>query len=259
MSLSRVAVGEMHPELRPRTEEWERLRRDLARAKPDIFVLNEIPFGPWIAAGAAFDPDRWNASVEAHEEGICALGELGVPAVVGSRSIEVGGRRCNEGFVWTAGSGAQGVHTKQHIPDAPGYREATWYEPGDRHFRVVRVGALQVGFLICTEIMFNEHARSYGREAADLIVVPRAMPPTASHFFDVALQMTAVTSGCYVASSNRGGLDSTGEVFEGRGCVVDPGGHTVAQTSAFNRIVVHEIDTEFVRWKQSFYPCDVME
>jgi N-carbamoylputrescine amidase len=249
----------MHPELRPRTDEWERLCRDLERAKPDIFVLNETPFGPWIAAGEVFEPSLWKASVEAHEDGISALGELGVPVVLGSRSIEVDGRRCNEGFVWTADAGARGVHTKQHIPDAPGYRETTWYESGDRHFHVIPAGALKVGFLICTEIMFNEHARRYGREAADLIVAPRAMPPTVAHLFDVALQMTSVTSGCYVASSNRGGLDSTGAIFEGRGCVVDPGGHTVAQTSAFARVVVHEIDTEFVRWKQSFYPCNVME
>ncbi len=107
--------------------------------------------------------------------------------------------------------------------------------------------------------MFNEHARRYGREGADLIVVPRAMPPTTSHLFDVALKMTAVVSGCYVASSNRGGVDSTGASFEGRGCVVDPGGRTVAQTSAFDRVVVHEIETDSVRWKQSIYPCDVME
>ncbi len=259
MGKYRVAVGEMHPELRPQTEAWENLCRDIDRASPDLFVLNEIPFGPWISARPDFDAEVWKSSIEAHEEGVAALSELGVPWVLGSRSVEIGGRRCNEGFVWSPSVGVQGVHTKQHIPDAPGYRETTWYEPGERHFNIVQLGEVRVGFLICTEIMFNEHARHYGRMGADLIVVPRAMPLAATHLFDVALQMSAVASGCYVASSNRGGIDSTGEAFEGRGCVVDPGGRTVMQTSSFNPLVCYDIDTDFVRWKQSFYPCDVAD
>jgi N-carbamoylputrescine amidase len=91
-----------------------------------------------------------------------ALGELGVPWVLGSRSTELDGRRCNEGFVWSQAAGVQGVHTKQHIPNSPGYRETSGYEPGERHFRIAQVGALEVGFLICTEIMFNEQRGTLG-------------------------------------------------------------------------------------------------
>jgi N-carbamoylputrescine amidase len=259
VTLCRVAVTESDPELRPRTEAWSRLIRDLERARPDLFVLNELSFGPWIAAKERFDPDLWKASVEAHEDGVAALGELGVPVITGSRSIELGGRRCNEAYVWTAEAGARGVHTKQHIPNSPGYRETTWYERGEQRFEIADAGPLKIGFLICTDIMFNEHARHYGRQGADLIVSPRAMPPLASHFFDVALQLAAVTSGCYVASSNRGGTDSAGEPFEGRGCIVNPLGETVAQTSSFSRVAFHDIDTDFVAWKKTVYPCNVAE
>jgi N-carbamoylputrescine amidase len=137
--------------------------------------------------------------VEAHEDGVAALHELGVPVVTGSRSIELGGRRCNEAYVWTAEAGARGVHTKQHIPDSPGYRETTWYERGERCFEIVDASPLKIGFLICTDVMFNEHARHCVRRGADLIVSPRAMPLLPSHFFDVALQMAALTSGCNFA------------------------------------------------------------
>jgi len=259
MTLCRIAVAEMDPELRPGTDAWRRLIHDLGRVKPDLFVLNELPFGRWMAAGQQFDPAIWTASLEAHAQGIAALHEIGVPVVVGSRAIERDGRRCNEGFVWSAEFGVQGVHTKQHIPHSPGYWETTWYEAGERHFRVIDAGRLKVGFLICTEIMFTEHARYYGRAGVDLIVVPRASPPIAAHFFDVALQMAAVASGCYVASSNRGGVDSAGEEFEGRGCIIDPTGETVAQTSPFGVLVTHDINTDFVAWKKSIYPCDVAE
>ena len=84
------------------------------------------------------------------------------------------------------------------------------------------------------------------------------MPPDAAHVFDIALQMTAIVSGCYVASSNRTGRDSAGERFEGRGCVIDPRGNTVAQTSYHQRIAVHEQSTDFIAWKKSVYPCNVV-
>jgi N-carbamoylputrescine amidase len=111
--------------------------------------------------------------------------------------------------------------------------------------------------MICTDVMFTEHARQYRRDGVHLIAVPRAMPVEAAHIFDVALQMAAISSGCYVASSNRCGRDPAGGIFEGRGCIVNPGGQTVAQSSPFDRIVVHEVSTEYVAWKQNYYPCDV--
>jgi N-carbamoylputrescine amidase len=247
----------MDPELLPGTPAWDSLIRDLERARADLFVLNELPFGAWLATRERFDREAWKLSVEHHEAGIAALAELPVPVVIGSRAVERDGRRCNEAFVWTPEAGAVAVHTKQHIPDSPGYRETTWTEPGQLAFQVAQAGTLRVGVLICTDIIFPEHGRRYGREGADLIAVPRAMPATVSHFFDVALKMNAIVSGCYVASSNRGGVDSAGETYEGRGCIVDPAGHTVAQTSAFDRVVVHELNTDFVAWKKSIYPCDV--
>ena len=258
MTIHRVAVSELDPELRPGTAGWKSLIEELGRARADLFVLNELPFGAWLAARGTFDPSAWKQSIADHEEGIGALHELGVPMVVGARAVEVAGRRCNEGFLWTSKGGVRPVHTKQHIPDSPGYRETTWTEPGEKCFEIVRAGSLRIGFLICTDIMWSEHARSYGRGGVDLIVVPRATPPGAAHVFDVALQMTAIVSGCYVASSNRTGRDSAGERFEGRGCIVDPRGNTVAQTSVYHRVVVHELSSDFIAWKKSVYPCDVV-
>jgi len=261
MARYRVAVGEFDPELRSGSQAWNHLARSLERASPDLLLLCELSFGQWLSSREEFDPDLWQRSIEAHQEGVAALGELGVPVVLGSRSIEIEGLRCNESFVWTPTTGAIGVHTKQHIPDSPGYRETTWYQQGERHFRVVEAGslALKIGFLNCTDVMFSEHARHYGRDGAELIVVPRVSPPLTATFFRVAIQMAAVCSGCYVASSNRTGIDSVGEQFEGAGYVVDPLGEIVARTSLLSPLVVHDIDTDFVAWKRPLYPCNVAE
>ena len=258
MGTVRVAVGEMDPTLLPGTESWAGLVADLDRVKPDIFLLNELPFGPWLSAGPSFDHALWKQSVADHEVGVAALDELGVGVILGSRSVERRGRRCNEGFVWTLQEGVQAAHTKRYIPNTPpSYCETVWYERGDLQFEIVQAGPLRVGFLICTDVMFTERARQYGRDGVHLIAVPRAMPVEAAHMFDVALQMAAVSSGCYVASSNRNGQDPAGGLFEGRGCIVDPTGQTVTQSSQYERVVVHEVSTEFIASKQSYYPCDV--
>ena len=257
MPSSRVAVVEIDPELRAGSDAWNQLIQDVDRAQPDLLVLNELPFGPWLAARDQFDEAAWQASIADHDAAIAALPELRVPAVIGTRAADLDGRRCNQAFVWTRDAGLVSPHTKQYIPNSPGYRESTWTQPGESRFGIVDAGPLRVGVLICTDIMFTEHARAYGRAGADLIAVPRATPPGTARIFDAALRMTAIVSGCYVASSNRRGRDSAGEAFEGRGCVIDPMGDTVSQTSAHQRLRVQEVSTEYIAWKKSIYPCNV--
>ena len=259
MALCRVAVGEIAPELSPETEDWERLKHDLGQMQPDLFVLNELPFDPWAAARPEYDPDVWQACVAAHEQGLAALHDLGIPIILGSRAVRVDGQRCNQGFIWRHDTGLQPIHTKQHIPRSPGYWETTWTEAGALRFRMVEAGPVRIGMLICTDIMFSEHARQYGQDGVHLIVVPRAMPPLVSHQFEAALQITAIVSDCYIASSNWRGTDSAGEPFEGRGVIINPVGQTVAETSFFSRIAVHDIDTDFVTAQQQRYPCNVVD
>jgi N-carbamoylputrescine amidase len=73
------------------------------------------------------------------------------------------------------------------------------------------------------------------------------------------MKMAAIVSGCYVLSSNRGGVDSRGQRFGGRGWVIDPEGELVAQTSPSTPVVFHEVDTELVARAQAEYPCYVKE
>jgi N-carbamoylputrescine amidase len=255
--LPRVAVVEADPELRPQSEGWQRLAKSVADASPDLLVLNELPFGPWLPQSDAFDMASFERSVADHEAGIAALGELGAPALIGTRLALVDGVRVNQGFTWTREDGLRLLHTKQHIPFSPGYWESAWYEPLPGEPATVEIAGLRVGVLICTEVMFNEHARHFGREGVQLIAVPRATPPITAHMFDVALQMAAVASGAYVASSNRSLSFTHESLFEGRGRIVSPLGETVAQTSPFAPVAVHEVNLDFVAWKQSQYPCDV--
>ena len=259
MTICRVAVGEVAPELSVGSQAWTDLIGELERLQPDLFVLNELPFGRWLAARPDYDRDAWRASVAAHEKGLAAVHELGVPTVLGSRAVDLDGRRCNQGFIWRHAAGLEAMHTKQHLPRSPGYWETSWTEPGQ-----AAVSDCPRRSVAGRHADLHRHHVQRTRPAVrtdgvDLIVVPRATPPLVSHQFEVALQMTAIVSGCYVASSDRRGIDSAGEAFAGRGCIINPIGQTVAATSFFSRVAVHDIDTDFVRGQQQRYPCNVVD
>jgi N-carbamoylputrescine amidase len=259
MAKLKVGVCESHPELSPVAGEWDRLCRTVTREAPDIFLLNEMPFGRWIAAGAIFDRGTWKQACAIHEEALSRLVELGAPVVLGSRPREDGGKRVNEAFVWTKGEGVLGVHTKQFFPDEEGYYEARWFEAGERHFRVATAGKIRGGFLICTEVMFNERAREYGRGGAQILWVPRATAKASVPRWTVAMRMAAIVSGCYVLSSNRGGTDSRGQLFGGAGMVVTPDGEVAVQTTESTPVAFYEIDTQAVARAQRDYPCYVRD
>ena len=211
------------------------------------------------AAGATFNKGTWKQACAIHEEALSSLGELGASVVLGSRPREDGGKRTNEAFVWTQSEGAAGIHTKQFFPDEEGYYEARWFESGERHFRVAPAGKIRGGFLICTEVMFNERAREYRRGGAQVLWVPRATAKGSVPRWAVAMRMAAIVSGCYVLSSNRGGVDSRGQVFGGAGMVVTPDGELVVQTSEATPVAFYEIDTQAVARAQRDYPCYVRE
>src|SRR6266702_2897123 len=76
---------------------WSDLLRTIETDRPDIVVLNEMPFGPWIAGQDTFDPNLGNAAVEVHERAIPALQRL--PAAVLSSRPVLGPRKLsNEAF-----------------------------------------------------------------------------------------------------------------------------------------------------------------
>lgn len=106
--------------------------------------------------------------------------------------------------------------------------------------------------------MFNEHARHYRRQGAELIVVPRATGRTVEVFL-TAGAMASIVSGCYVVSSNRVGHGSNGPVFGGKGFACGPGGNVLAMTSQEEPVSVITIEVEQVRSKQAGYPCYVAE
>jgi N-carbamoylputrescine amidase len=173
--------------------------------------------------------------------------------VVATRPVERDGRRLNEAFVWTRAAGYRAVRRKRYLPDEPGAYERTWYEPGEGDFPAVDVDGATVGVLICTEIMFNRHARDLGRTGAHLVAVPRA---TGNHErWPVAARMTAIASGAFVASANRRGADEA--LFGGAGWIIGPDGEVLAATTRAEPFRTLDLDLAAAERAKGTYPRSV--
>ncbi len=233
---------------------WERLTDHVADHRTELLLLPEMPAPPWFCAPGKPDDATWQAAVEGHEALIERLPELGAAHVATSRPAEREGRRVNEAVVWSADQGTRVIHEKRFLPDEPGWHEARWYQPGTRPFKVAPVGPLQVGTLVCTDVMFSEHARAYGQDGAHVILVPRASE--AAERWPVACQMAAVAAGAYVLSSNRGGPghEDASIAWGGEAMVVDPEGRVLARTTGETPLATVDLDPAVAEAAKGTYP-----
>jgi N-carbamoylputrescine amidase len=253
----RISFVEWPEALSTTDAQWSQLKDSVAAARPEILVTNELPFGPWLADRAVFSEDEANLSIRAHEQGLRALVDLHLPAVLSSRPVWNGKRLANEAFVLRNGI-VRPLHRKQYFPNEPGWFETAWYGSDDSGFHVAEVLGIKVGVLLCTEAMFNEHARAYGRQKGSLLVIPRATGADIESW-KIAGAMASLVSGAYVVSSNRIGYSKGGTHFGGGGFAYAPQGRLVAVTSSTNPLETFDLDPEIPASAQRAYPCYVPE
>src|SRR5205807_9632129 len=117
---------------------------------------------------------------------------------------------------------------------------------------------IKAGVLVCTEAMFNERARHYGKQKASLIVIPRASG-TEIEPWKIAGAMASLVSGAYVVSSNRVGLSAGGTSFGGGGFAYAPHGQLLAVTDQSTPVKTFEFDPNLPALAQRSYPCYVPE
>lgn len=251
----RVGFVEWPEGLDAASEGWNRIAGQVADARPDLLITNELPFGSWIAAKPAFDDDLAHRSIEAHARGIGALKELGIPAILSSIAVAAEGRLANQAVLIENGA-VRPIHRKHYFPQEPGWYEQSWYVPGKDGFIATTATDVRVGVMLCTDAMFNEHARGYGRQEATLIAIPRATGMATENWL-TAGKMAAIVSGSYVVSSNRTGRTSDGVLFGGTGFAFAPDGTLLALTDAGNSLRLIEVDPARSARQRSEYPCYV--
>jgi N-carbamoylputrescine amidase len=249
----KVSVCEFPDEAARKMKAWDALVEHAAAQKPDIMVLPEMPFCEWIFVGDAVDRGLWHDAIAAHETMIAKFDELACQWVMSSRPVERGDLRLNEAFLWSKASGYQAIRSKWYLPDVPRAREAIWFDQGDSDFSPAACGPLRVGFQLCSEIMFPEHAREIGWADAHLIAQPRATG--GARRWRAACEMSAIASGCYVVSANRRSYSR--DWFPGDGWLLSPEAELLGETTAAQPFVSVEIDIGAAESAKATYPRDL--
>lgn len=229
--------------------EWQELVAHVRANRSDLILLPELALSAWFAGDQKFDPAVWEATCARHQAWLPRLAELAPAVVLGTLATEIEGHRQNLAFAWNAQSGFQPAHTKYYLPDEPGFWEASWYARGEGSFNPLDTPAGKVGFLVCSEMWFFQHARAYAMAGVDLVAVPRCTPTETLDKWLAGGRACAVVAGAYCLSSNHAAPQ-----FGGMGWIIDPDGRVLGLTSPPEPFVSLEIDLARARAAKSTYP-----
>ncbi len=247
----KVTVCQLHDERALFAQDWEALVEHVRAQQSALVLLPEMPFCRWFGDSRNFDAKVWEAAVRAHDEWQLRLAELAPAMVLGSRPVDFGNERYNEGFVWDGEQGIRAAHAKAYLPDEEGVWEASWYHAATPDFTPLEMESLHIGFLICTELWRMEEARLYGEEGVQVLVTPRATGGGTADKWLAGGRVAAILAGAYGLSSNR--IDEAG-AFGGQGWIIGPDGDVLALTSREQPYVSLDLDMTLADQAKATYP-----
>ncbi|WFU78195.1 carbon-nitrogen hydrolase family protein [Bradyrhizobium sp. CIAT3101] len=231
---------------------WQRLQDELSAQPADLLVLPELAGVDSFWASPTFDDIVWREAVTVHAGISDELRRLGAKRILGTRAVEVDGRRWNETFLWKPDIGLQRGRPKAWLPEQEGGWEATWFDRGPQSVHSKRDDELCYAELVCTEIMVSGAARRLGQAGVQLIAAPRA---TGGHSrWEVATRMAAIAAGAFVVTANRRGGDLAGGSW-----IVAPDGDILARTSEDSPIIFLDIDLSVADAAKQTYPRNVRD
>ncbi len=256
----RVTVCELANDHAQLEAQWEALAEHVQSQQSDLVLLPEMPFYRWLATSPTVVQDEWARSVAAHDRWMDRLDELGAATVLGTRPVQDDRERFNVGFAWTARDGELSIHKKHYLPDEEGFWEASWYSRGDGDFTPRSVHQITIGFAICTEMWFLQHAREYAKQRVQVLACPRATPAGTVEKWIVGGRVAAVVSGAYCLSSNFSGHAGQLGRWAGTGWIIEPEeGRVLGTTSSDRPFLTLDIDLSVADAAKRTYPRYVLD
>jgi predicted amidohydrolase len=250
----RVTVCELNDERNAFARDWELLVAHVKAQRSQLVLLPEMPFCSWFAATPVFDESVWQSAVASHDAWQPRLIELAPAIVLGTRPVNRGGQRLNEGFSWSKATGYTVAHYKYYLPNEEGFWEASWYQRGDGGFTPFQCADAMVGFEICTELWGMENARLYGKDGVHIIATPRATPKASFDKWLVGGRATAMISGAFSLSSNHVSTEPDSLHLGGQGWIITPDGEVLGLTSHEEPFVTAAIQPNVAELAKRTYP-----
>jgi N-carbamoylputrescine amidase len=236
-----VTICELHDRDELLAQDWRDLMRHVRNEKSDLVLLPEMPFYSQLVLSPRFDQRMWDKAVEAHATWEKRLAELWPAVVVGTRPIDFGNERYEEGFIWSAGDGLRGVHAKTQLYAELDAFENPWYQCAAPDFVPMQAGEATIGFLIGSELWAVEEARRYRDEGVDILVTPRLSSMLEPRSWLTAGRRAAVVARAFGLASAH-----TDEAWRSEGCgwVFGPDGELLAMTSRTRPFVSVSVDLQ---------------
>ena len=260
LSSLRVTTCELRNDPSQLLNDWEALKTHCQNAETDMVLLPEMPFSPWLAASPNADKQAWKEACSKHDEWLERLPELEAGIVAGTRPVVLEDKALNEAFIWTGEKGYQAIHHKYYLPKEAYFWEASWYERGQKQFDVADVKGIKLGFLICTEMWFLEHARQYAKEGIQLLLCPRATGLTSASKWLAGGRTAATCSGAFCLSSNRGGSEPDGFAWGSHAWIIHPEeADVLAVSSNSEPFITQTINLADANKAKTSYPRYVLE
>jgi len=247
----RVTVCQLPHEPRALAAAWAALCEHTKGRASECVLLPEFAMLEPVWESEHFDAARWSAVLAQSDLQLRRLPELGAAFVVGTRPACVGGRRLNQGYLWSRAGGLEPLRSKYFHPDEPGNWEATWFHRGDPAFPAFRAGRVAFGLNICTELWALETFAAYAALGVEILLTPRATSSATAAKWQAAGVVAAVRSGAYSLSSNR--VETTG-ASGGMGWIIDPAGDVLAITSAVAPFATCDLDLTHATKAKESYP-----
>ena len=151
----------------------------------------------------------------------------------------------NTAVIIDADGALLGSYRKMHIPDDPLFYEKFYFTPGDLGFRAWPTRYGKLGVLICWDQWYPEAARLTAMQGAEILFYPTAIgwhPKEKAEYgtnqhgaWETIQRAHAVANGCFVAVTNRIGLEQPlggdGLEFWGQSFVAGTSGEILAKAS----------------------------
>jgi N-carbamoylputrescine amidase len=195
--------------------------------------------------------------------------ERGVVVIASFFERRAAGIYHNTAVVIDADGTYLGKYRKMHIPDDPLFYEKFYFTPGDLGFRAWDTKFGRIGVLVCWDQWFPEAARLTAMAGAQIIFYPTAIgwhPGEKDRYghahhssWETIQRGHAIANGCYVAVTNRIGLETPvggdGIEFWGQSFIANTSGEIVAKAGAQKeQVLVQEIDLGTVEVTRTHWP-----
>ncbi len=246
----KICTTEFPDEISQHDRAIDSLASHVTEMMPDLLVLPEMPFTPWIFHVDTFSPEKWEQTVESHAKVLDQLCAIISTPIITSRPVSVDGLNLNQAIYIDHTRNVQPLRSKRYLPNDFPAVERVWFDEGEQSNTVFDLQGCKIGLQLCSEIMYTELPRIMGMAGAQMVVQPRA---TGDHpRWRAASVLGASTSGAFVVGANR--RSSEKDWFTGGSWIYSPQGDLLAETSKSNSTVTYEVDLAEANEAKTEYP-----